>query len=97
MVYTLIEKPYKLVADTLRAVFNILVMIVITSMRVYLFYLEESQIRSWKSYAYPGLLEILFFIIILWAYVVVIKDIVDWYQIQKKQKKGLIFEMFDEI
>ena len=97
MVYTLIEKPYKLVADTLRAVFNILVMIVITSMRVYLFYLEESQIRSWKSYAYSGLLEILFFIIILWAYVVVIKDIVDWYKIQKKQKKGLIFEMFDEI
>lgn len=66
-----------------------------TSMRVYHFYTENAR-RSWLSYIYPGVIEVLVFIITLWAYIVIIKDFIEWYLLKKRKKKDLIFKLFDE-
>ena len=74
---------------------NLLIMMVITSMRVYLYYCGEESVRSWNSYVYGGVIEVLLFLIVIWAYAVVIKDCVRSYLIKKK-KDDLVFEMFQE-
>ena len=95
--YTLIRRPYNFLSENLRAALNLLVMLTVTSMRVYISFADEEVVRSWRSYVFPGVIELLIFITVIWAYVVVIRDIVKEYLLKKKKDDRLIFRMFDEM
>ena len=71
-------------------------MCLITSMKVFYFYSEDEIKSEWQNYYYPGAVEVCLFFIILWAYVVVIKDFVDKYYLDQKKKDNLVFNLFDE-
>lgn len=94
--YTLIRRPYEFMSDNLRSAFNYLTVCLITSMNIYYFYIGEEIKREMKNYIYPGAVELCLFIAVVWAYVVVIKDFVQKYYLNKEKKKNLAFDFFDE-
>lgn len=94
--YTLINKPYQFLSENLRSLFNLLVMCVVTSFRVYIFYIDESDWRSMKSFIYGAVVELCLLLIVVWAYVVVFKDFYRWYYLRQQKKKNLVFSLFDE-
>ena len=96
VLYTVIRRPYKLTSDNIRSFFNYLVVCLITSMKVFYFYSGDEIKSEWQNYYYPGVIVISLFFIVLWAYVVVIKDFVDKYYFDKKKKQNLVFNLFDE-
>ena len=93
--YTLIWRPYEFMSDNLRSAFNYLVVCLITSMNVYYSYAGEEIKREMKSYIYPGVVELCLFIVVVWAYVVVIKDFVKKYYLNKDKERNLAFDFFD--
>ena len=77
--YTLINRPYQFLKENLRSAFNLLVMCATTSMMVYYHYEDGSLKREWKNYMYPGVVELVIFLAIFWAYFSVIHDFVEQY------------------
>ena len=71
-------------------------MCVITSFRVYINYITIEDWRSFKSYIYGIVIELCILLIVVWAYVVVIKDFYRWYYLRQQRKKDLVFRFFDE-
>ena len=55
-------------------------------MRVYHLYTDNVR-KSWLSYVYPGVISALIFMIVLWAYLVIIKDLIKYYISKKRKKK----------
>ena len=94
LLYTLIYQPYEKKSENFRSAFNYLTMCLITSMRLYFWLTDESEYESWGSYIYPAVIELLIFIGIVWAYVLVIKGIIKRYK--AKDTKNLAHELFDD-
>ena len=91
--YTIIKKPYIDKMDNYRSAFNIFIMAVITSMGTFYFYVEETD-PTWRVFVYPGVIELLIFIAIVWAYFITIKDIV--YISLDKRPENLSYEYYGD-
>ena len=87
VVYTLVYRPYKYLSENFRSAYNYLCMMVITSML--LFYgLASTETRTGMAgYIYPFVVEAMILVGIIWAYVVVFKDIY-LSRIKKEEKKN---------
>ena len=95
LLYTIIRRPYKKLSESIRSGVNLLVMCGISSMRVYFFYADSEIKREFTNYyVCLGILMGLLMIII-WAYVVVIKDFVEKYYLEQKRKKDIVFNLFE--
>ena len=68
-------------------------MAVITSMGTFYFYVEETD-PTWRVFVYPGVIELLIFIAIVWAYFITIKDIV--YISLDKRPENLSYEYYGD-
>ena len=94
--YTLINRPYQFIKENLRSGFNLLVMCATTSMIVFYHYDNNKIAKEWKNYIYPGVIQVLIFLAIFWAYYNIIRDFVNQYVLEQKKKRNLAYEFFNE-
>lgn len=52
-IYTIVNKPYNYLQENIRSCFNLLVMMAVTSMIVFGFYIDDVTYTSMNSYIYP--------------------------------------------
>ena len=95
LLYTLIVKPYNYRTENYRSAFNMFIMCVITSMRVFFFYASDKIINSENSNIYPMVIEGLLLLGIIWAYYSVLKDIICEY-ILHKNNKNIPYDLYEE-
>ena len=74
IIYTLIRRPYNYFVDNLRSCFNFMVMMAITSMKVFIFNVDLSTYLNW--YYYPVIILGLLFFVVLWGLLISIIDII---------------------
>ena len=96
IIFTLAFQPYKKLSENIRSAFYYLFMCAVTSMRVYFSFLQEDEFQTWESYSYPGIIEFLLIVGIIWAFIAVIYDIIYEKYIRKKKERNLAYELFDE-
>ena len=82
LLYTLIARPYELLVENIRSSMNLLVMCGISGFRVYDQYIESRR-DMLTFYLILGM-EGALLVIIVWAYVSVIKDYVNEYYLKQK-------------
>ena len=93
--YTLIQKPYNYSSENYRSAFNLFTMCVITSMRIFFFYITDKILSDERTNIYPIVVEGLLFLGIVWAYYSVLKDMIIEY-ILKKNNKNIPYDLYEE-
>ena len=96
LLYTIIMRPYQFFAENVRSAFNYLVMLAITGMGFYYWFMGAEIKREFNNFIYAMAVEGALTAVVVWAWVVVIKDFVNKYYLSQKKKKDLVFYYFDE-
>lgn len=65
--YTLIRKPYNYIKENIRSCFNLFTMMGVTSMKVYVFYVDEDT--YYTTIFFPLICLGLLFIVVIWGFI----------------------------
>lgn len=87
LVYLCVLRPYKLASENIRAIFNVLAMNAITGMRVFWEFSDASSRRSSSAYVFPGVIQLLLFLVVVWATISTLLDFLEEYYFKKKRQK----------
>ena len=97
LIWTLWKKPYNFNynSENYRSAFNLLIMCLITSMRMYYYYVGSEVLQNWSSYVYPAVVQTFILAGLIWAYYSVFKDIF-YKHLLKKNNKNLTYDLFKD-